>query len=345
MKRYYYMDVLNIFVTFAVVMLHSSGYAFWNIGDAAWREAVVLQVLFIFAVPVFFMISGANLLDYRLKEDTKTFFKKRLHRIAVPFLSWSVIWFIYQNIQELHHPWRDWHTYARLFNGIMHDTIQPTFWFFYIIIGFYLSVPLLTKIFTVENKALVQYLIVLNLILNGLISYYYQVKQQDEFALAGGLSIGVSGSILFFALGWYLKHFPLNVKWTWVLTILGLLSLVIMIVATIVLSDRRDAYQHQVYSIWGIFGTTWSVAVYNLFQKGLLKWQPSPRVAKVLKNLAGASLGVYVIHEFVIDMFTTNHVFKNGSFEQYYWMPVIVWLVSMIVVLFIKRIPLLKQTV
>ena len=345
MKRYYYMDVLNIFATFAVVMLHSTGYAFWNVGNAPWREAVVLQVLFIFAVPVFFMISGANLLDYRLKEDSRTFFKKRLHRIAIPFIFWTIIWFVYQNVQEWHHPWSNWHTYARLFNGLMHNSVQPIFWFFYIIIGFYLSAPLLTKIFTVENKALVQYLIVLNLIINGFISYYYQVKQQDDFALIGGFSIGLSGSIVFFAIGWYLKHFPLTKRQTQLLTIAGLVSVVIMIVATIVLSNRRGEYQHQVYTIWGIFGITWSVAVYNLFQRSLANFQPKPYVARLLKNMAGASLGVYVIHDFFIDMISRQGLFKNGSPEQFYGMPVLVWIVSLLLVLFIKKIPLLKETV
>ena len=42
-------------------------------GDAEWLIDVVYQSLCIFAVPVFFMISGANLLGYRKKYDTKTF--------------------------------------------------------------------------------------------------------------------------------------------------------------------------------------------------------------------------------------------------------------------------------
>lgn len=34
-----------------------------------------MQAMFIFAVPIFFMVSGMNLLDYRKKYSTKVFSK------------------------------------------------------------------------------------------------------------------------------------------------------------------------------------------------------------------------------------------------------------------------------
>ncbi len=51
-----------------------------------WVSANLLETIFYFALPVFFMISGATLLDYRSKYSTKTkgvknnFIKKWLKR-------------------------------------------------------------------------------------------------------------------------------------------------------------------------------------------------------------------------------------------------------------------------
>ena len=59
--RHYWIDLLNVIACFAVVVLHCSTSIFMNAGDAEWLIDVVYQSLCIFAVPVFFMISGANL--------------------------------------------------------------------------------------------------------------------------------------------------------------------------------------------------------------------------------------------------------------------------------------------
>lgn len=74
-KRLYYIDILNILSCFAVVVLHCSGGVFYYQKTRLWFIYMFLQTVAHFAVPVFFMITGANLLDYRKKYDTKTFFK------------------------------------------------------------------------------------------------------------------------------------------------------------------------------------------------------------------------------------------------------------------------------
>ena len=76
-KRLYYIDILNILSCFAVVVLHCSGGVFYYQKTRLWFIYMFLQTVAHFAVPVFFMLTGANLLDYRKKYDTKTFFIKR----------------------------------------------------------------------------------------------------------------------------------------------------------------------------------------------------------------------------------------------------------------------------
>ena len=43
------------------------------------------------AVPVFLMITGVNLLNYREKYDTSTYFRKRVMRTVIPWLAWSFL--------------------------------------------------------------------------------------------------------------------------------------------------------------------------------------------------------------------------------------------------------------
>ena len=73
-KRVLYFDILNIISCIAVVYLHCNGIVHNFTNTLAWKEALVIEVLCYFAVPVFLMLSGANLLNYKNKYDTKTFF-------------------------------------------------------------------------------------------------------------------------------------------------------------------------------------------------------------------------------------------------------------------------------
>lgn len=98
-KRYYFMDLMAIVSSFAVVMLHTSGSATGLkvvvnrfTPDGLW--SIMPNILFAFAVPIFFMQSGAKVLNYRDRYDTKTFFTKRVSKVVVPFTFWSILGYI-----------------------------------------------------------------------------------------------------------------------------------------------------------------------------------------------------------------------------------------------------------
>lgn len=56
--------------------MHCNGIAHQYSDTAAWRQSMVIETIAYWAVPVYFMISGATLLDYRDKYLTRVFFKR-----------------------------------------------------------------------------------------------------------------------------------------------------------------------------------------------------------------------------------------------------------------------------
>ena len=86
-----YFDLLNIFACFAVVALHVNGAVHTFAKTRNWVSCMFIEALFYFAVPVFFMLTGATLINYRKRYGTGTFFKKRLLKTLVPFIIWSII--------------------------------------------------------------------------------------------------------------------------------------------------------------------------------------------------------------------------------------------------------------
>ena len=85
-KRILYFDILNIIACLSVVYLHCNGIVHEFTNTNAWKGALIIEVLCYFAVPIFLMLSGANLLNYKSKYDTNTFFKKRLMKVLVTIL-------------------------------------------------------------------------------------------------------------------------------------------------------------------------------------------------------------------------------------------------------------------
>lgn len=101
-KRILYFDVINVISCFSVVALHCNGYVHkLDHTDSLWWLHVLIEVLFYNAVPIFFMLSGATLIGYHKKYDTKTFKKNKKTVIPFAFMSFCFsLLFIYTKYGE-----------------------------------------------------------------------------------------------------------------------------------------------------------------------------------------------------------------------------------------------------
>ena len=62
-KKIEYIDLAGVIAAIAVVFLHTNG-CFWEFSKSRyWLTANFIEGVFIFAVPVFFMISSVTLMD------------------------------------------------------------------------------------------------------------------------------------------------------------------------------------------------------------------------------------------------------------------------------------------
>lgn len=97
-KRIVYYDILNVLAIIAVVALHCNGivHNFSTNYKRAWTTSLIVECICYWAVPIFLMLSGATLMKYREKYNTKTFFKKRLLKVMIPLLFWAIIMIIWK---------------------------------------------------------------------------------------------------------------------------------------------------------------------------------------------------------------------------------------------------------
>lgn len=151
-NRIDFIDYLNIFCCVAVIALHCNG-CFWKFSyQPYWKTSVIIECLFYFAVPCFFMITGATLLDYRYKYDTKTYFVKRLKKVVIPFLFWSLVWILaskgYRNS-----------SFLQIVESIINTKALHVYWFFIPLFSIYLAIPVLSLIEISSRKKAYLYLI------------------------------------------------------------------------------------------------------------------------------------------------------------------------------------------
>lgn len=86
-NRVLYYDILNILAIIAVIALHMNGIVHDNPNIRAWNTSLIVECLCYWAVSVFMMLSGATLMNYRKKYNTKTFFYKRIKKVLIPFIA------------------------------------------------------------------------------------------------------------------------------------------------------------------------------------------------------------------------------------------------------------------
>lgn len=78
-KRNNFIDVLSAISIFSVIILHSTLTVFDYRQELSWFVSLVLQTIFIWPFPILFMITGANLLNYRERYTTKVYAEKELN--------------------------------------------------------------------------------------------------------------------------------------------------------------------------------------------------------------------------------------------------------------------------
>lgn len=308
-RRTIYMDVLSILSCVAVVYLHCSNVVFLNEGNLMWFLAIVVQAVFSFAVPVFFMLSGANLLGYREKYDTKTFLKKRLKRVIVPLAGFSLLYYIISCCAPgaFGLPVRE-PSVSGFIIELLTNRICDVYWFMYSIISLYLVTPLLSC--AARDTHLLRYLLALSFVSTAVIPLVNRFDPTHTLLSLFAIPY-LTGPIFFYLLGYYVQHcVEIDDRIRGVLIACLFASLGIMIgmtfktnVSHTVMSGTYADYDNFYVNIQNVFCIVYSCAIFGLMKRA----EPWLRERDVFHSagfrlLSSVTLYVYLIHMLVINM-------------------------------------------
>ncbi|WP_124298939.1 acyltransferase [Pseudomonas chlororaphis] len=343
--QYLWVHYVKAIAIFMVVLLHVAAPYHYQLNDIPierWTVINFYDSVVRPCVPLFFMVSGFLLL--RVDEPIINFIVKRLNRILVPLIFWTVAYIL----------WRIYYAGQRYsdFGGIGQILLFPIsyhLWYLYAILSCYLFLPLLRKITSGGNEAALAYycgIWFFAVALLPLVVKYFKLKNQYDFGYA-------TGYIGYFVLG-YLMGKREYTKFHAILSV----AVIVMCVAIIEYVTRVLTIANGnelVGDFTGVLSPTvivesaaWFVLIKFLSGASLLKY--SKKLNDIVVSISVCSFGIYLIHVIFINLIVG--AFPAGFIELssnlMLMIPAVsiaVFVASYLAVLLIGRVRVLRRTV
>lgn len=331
-----YISILNVLACIGVVILHTfeTGYT----SDANFVFEVLIRAIAYCAVPVFFMITGATLIDYRERYDTKTFFKKKLLKVIIPLIIWSIIYFIINffkgkfSINDL--------SFKFVFEYFFLVKTNPIFWFFVVIIGIYLAIPVISLIPQETRRKAFLYIIIITFVFNQFLpDLLYHLNLNYNYDLKFPLTY--SGWISFIFIGYYIDKYEIVKKHRVIIYVLGIIGFLTMVVPTIFISYHKNESCSWFDEYYDAPCVLYSASVFLFFKSKINNNQIVTKIMPFFNFVAPTTLGIYVLHIAIRDFL--RYFYTYSYFGMNLVLTLSILTICFIVVKIVQKIPGLRH--
>jgi len=300
-------DLIRVIAIVGVVLLHAANdltSQSMGLPILRWWMVDIYQSFGRMGVPLFLMLSGVLLLaPSKRDESLNSFFKKRFSRIGLPFLFWSIIYFLWVLYVEKQPFTQDF-----IINGILGGP-HLILWYLYMLIGLYLITPILRVLVAHFTDALYKYFICIwsiGVMLTPLIDLAsigrYQISE-NLFVIP--LFVG------YFIIGTYLVNVKVRRRILAVLTLLGITLTAIGTCILAICVGGGGTYFFQQY-----FSPTLILASLPFFMLLISYAKPkdAPQMEKpswkqrLIRTISENTLPIYLLHMIII------YLLQNGFF-------------------------------
>lgn len=224
-KRKIHFDMIRIFAIILVIFNHTNekGFFLFSITENEVTRQIytAMSILCTIAVPLFFMVSGALLLN---KEESITkLFKKRILRIVM-------VIFIFSIFQEIYFVCVQKYEFSMLefLRIIFQDRIIIPYWYLYAYLAFLIMLPFLRKLVKSLEEKEYQYLFAIYFVLQGIVPIFCYFLKLERVNLFIPL---LEQTIFYPILGYYLEYKEKEYERKDVLKLIGA-SIIVVIILT-----------------------------------------------------------------------------------------------------------------
>lgn len=305
-NREYTFDYLRSMSMIMVILIHVANiYSrdFDIISNTSFLFSLIYNTISRISVPLFFMISGALLLDRKFDKDK---YLKRIYKYLLLIVAWDIIYLLWEYF----------------FLGITYDNLflllikpyRAHLWFLYTIFIIYLLQPFIKLFLDKLSRNFKIFFFILWLILSTLSMY--------NSLISGGFTI--FSDIGYFVIGKYLYDFLKKqdlTKYNFIIIIMFIFS----VAASIFLNYKASLQFNMFYNMFFAYRTPYiilsSFLIFILFYNLFHLKKPS----KIILLLSDLSLGIYLIHGIFLDI--TSQMFNYDNINALFGIPLFSFLI------------------
>lgn len=327
-----YFDLLNILACLCVIGMHCNGIVHNFDNSDAWRRSMAIEALAYWAVPVFCMLSGATMMNYRARYSTKVFLKRRLMKIGIPLIIWTVVFYFW----KMHTGAIVWAGFRDLFNILMNFRVEGVYWFFAPLLMIYISLPVVSKFS--DDKSMIQYMILAGVLTISVLPF---VCSLFGVSYNESLVFPMTGEYVLYALiGYQLHTTELNSGVRIGIYLAGIAGALARYLHTAWTLNTTGAANTLTWGYSNLPCLALSVAVF-VFVKyvGRIAFFGREKVKVALRFLASASFGIYLIHIFVMNVVVAKLGVDISALPWQVFGAFLVYFISLAIVKILQRIP------
>ncbi len=331
-KRFFWADLIRIIAIYFVVANHVI-----LLPEKITAGNAVIFIFFLFiktAIPVFILLSGSLLLEK--KESLKSFLKKRIVKVVVPWIFWTILYtaLAFFSLNELDK------TIPHL-KYLFELTLFTKFWFLPLIVGIYILIPIWRKFVQSSKDRDVYYLIVVWMIFFVLLPYLH--TSVDFPLYPGGYLPHALGYSIYIFLGLMItkKKLPFQgVTSAICITIFGIVWTVLDIILI-----RHQTHSFEFLSPNIVLTSTGFFAL--LFHFGE-RYRAKKNLKKIITRISTASFGIYILHLPIIEILQPTLLgFEKKLFDFNQIIGTIIisllyFFISFIAVTILQKVPIVK---
>ncbi len=255
-------------------------------GSVSWWLCCGANTATRWVVPVFVMLSGALLLQPNSEESAVQFWRKRIFRVGVPTLFWSMF-YMALNIMLFHQ--RPYDAVLDLMHGVRFYHLH----FMFIIIGLYVITPTLRSLLRTLRK---QEIWLTALVLQVFIAFTIAISWLDGNR-ANVLTLWMP-FIGYYVLGYLLKDIAANKQWK-AKNISVFIFMFIWVFATTGFVFFKYGWGSRLDWFNDFCNPAMMVMSISVFL--MISWHfPVLRYPVLTKSLADSTMGVYLIHPIIL---------------------------------------------
>ncbi|WP_374949447.1 acyltransferase [Mucilaginibacter sp.] len=332
---------LRLLAMFAVVVLHTASPLLMNyngVRSSDWVAGDVYNSVTRFAVPVFVMITGALLFNREF--EIFGFYKKRIGRLIVPFLFWSLVYVGYQWYEEIIYFNGDaWANVLIVIRQLKTGTYYHL-WYIYLLIGLYLFIPFLGKFVRNATERELLYFLAIwfftTLISRPYLSYVNTAVELRYF----------SGYIGYLVLGYYLAYKRFAIPYLIFPSLLIFTACVVLITCgNYYLQVANHTLSTFFYEPIGPFVIVLATGAFMAAKHLIINL--GTKLSLIIANASKYTLGIYLSHALILDVLELNDI-NYKIFNPWLSIPLVAlacFLLSWLLIYILSKLPIIKYVV